>query len=306
MFTGGTVAAYPAPRRVTVAICTYRRPSVSATLASVAAQLLPTGVVVDVVVADNDTEPSAKPTVEAAAAELALTCRYVHAPARNISVARNACMDHAAGDLLAFIDDDEVASPGWLAALLARMEVTGADAVLGPAEASYPSGAPPWVATADLHSTRPPITDTGAIRTGYTCNVLLRSDAFAGRRFDVALGRSGGEDDVFFADAVRGGAVIAYAPDAIVADPVPMERARLGWLCRRAFRNGQTHARNVLAGGRNRGRALATAAAKAGACLLGAGATIWSPVRWRRLLVRGMLHLGACARYLGWRELQLY
>jgi succinoglycan biosynthesis protein ExoM len=221
---------------VDVAVCTYRRASLDATLTSIAAQELPSGVSLRVIVADNDTTPSARAMVADAAARLNLRCCYVHAPSRNISIARNACLDQAAAGLLAFIDDDEIASPGWIAALLARMDETGADAVLGQAIASYPAEAPAWAAAADLHSTRPPITETGAIRTGYTCNVLLRLDAFAGQRFDLALGRSGGEDDMFFASAVRRGVRIAFAPDAVVADPVPLTRARLGWLCRRSFR----------------------------------------------------------------------
>lgn len=291
---------------VDVAVCTFRRDSLTATLESIAGQKSPAGLAMQVIVADNDEEPSARERTQAAAARLGLDLEYVHAPARNISVARNACLDRGTAPLLAFIDDDEIASPGWLAALVARLEETGADAVLGPARASYPADVPGWVRRADLHSTRPPITETGAIRTGYTCNVLLRRAAFDGARFDPALGRTGGEDDVFFADAVRRGAVIAYAPDAVVDDPVPPARATLRWLCRRSFRNGQTHARNRIAAGARRPAALAVAAAKAGACAAGALAVLPSGPRWRRLAVRGMLHLGACARYLGWRELRLY
>lgn len=293
-------------RSVDVAICTYRRATVEATLRSVAAQRLPAGLAMRVIVADNDVTDSARELVTSVAAALGLALRYVHAPARNISIARNACLDAAEAPLLAFIDDDEHAAPGWLAALVARLDETGADAVLGPARASYPADAPAWASRADLHSTRPPYTETGAIRTGYTCNVLLRRAAFDGRRFDVDLGRSGGEDDVFFAGAVRQGARIAYAPDAVVDDPVPPARLRLGWLCRRSFRNGQTHARNRLAAGASRPGLLASAAGKAGLCFAAAAVSLPSPARWRSLTVRGMLHLGACARYLGRRDLQLY
>lgn len=291
---------------VDVAVCTYRRESLEDTLASLAAQVLPPGVALRVIVADNDEAPSARARAEAAAARLRLDLRYVHAPARNISVARNACLDAAEGALLAFIDDDERATPNWIAALLDRLSETGADAVLGPAVACYPADAPAWAVRADLHSTRPPIIDTAAIRTGYSCNVLLRLAAFAGLRFDPALGRSGGEDDLFFAEAVRRGARIAYAPAAIVDDPVPPARLDLRWLLRRSFRNGQTYARTRLADGAGRARLAPVAAAKAALCLAGAGVTLWSPVRWRRLAVRGALHLGACARYAGREDLQLY
>ena len=56
--------------------------------------------------------------VEASAERNSLQITYVHAPARNISRARNACLALATAPLIAFIDDDEVASPQWLAALM--------------------------------------------------------------------------------------------------------------------------------------------------------------------------------------------
>lgn len=291
---------------IDVAVCTFRRPSLVETLQSIARQDLSASATVRVIVADNDEAPSAEGLARDAAARLGLDLRYVHAPRRNISVARNACLDHATAPLLAFIDDDEVASPGWLRALVARMEETGADAVLGPVTARYPDDAPAWVRHADLHSTRPPVTKAGAIRTGYAGNVLLRRASFGGRRFDLDLGRTGGEDDAFFAAAVRDGAVIAYAPQALVDEPVAAARVTLAWLSRRSFRNGQTYARNQLEGGASRAAALALALGKAGLCLAGAALCAWSAVRWRRLLVRGMLHLGASAGLLGRRDLQLY
>jgi succinoglycan biosynthesis protein ExoM len=57
--------------------------------------------------------------------------------ARNISVARNACLDAATAPLVAFIDDDEVASPEWLVALVGTWESSNADVVLGPVQALY-------------------------------------------------------------------------------------------------------------------------------------------------------------------------
>lgn len=258
------------------------------------------------IVADNDETPSARDRVIAAAAALGIACHYVHAPSRNISIARNACLDHSTAPLLAFIDDDECASPVWMAALLARLDATGAAAVLGPANASYPDDAPRWAAIADLHSTHPVVLADGLIRTGYSCNVLLRRQPFGAQRFDPALGRSGGEDDVFFAEAVRRGLTIAYAPDAVVEDPVPFSRLTIGWLARRAFRNGQTYARNRLADGIGRWRALLVAALKGGYCFVRAAVALPSPAAWRLHFVRGMLHVGACARYLGRRDLQLY
>ena len=110
---------------VTIGICTYRRASVVDTIVSLAAQILPPKTSLRVVVADNDSEPEARDRVFAAAAEWAVDVTYIHAPARNICIARNACLEAATGDWVAFLDDDETASPGWLGALLTEAVEVG-------------------------------------------------------------------------------------------------------------------------------------------------------------------------------------
>ena len=62
--------------------------------------------------------------------------------AANISIARNACLEHSRGELLVFIDDDETATPEWLASLVAKMDESGADVVLGPVKAIYGTPTP--------------------------------------------------------------------------------------------------------------------------------------------------------------------
>jgi succinoglycan biosynthesis protein ExoM len=289
---------------VDVCLCTFRRDGVVDTLASLAAQRLPAGTTMRVVVADNDDTPSARDRVIAAGKGLDL--HYVHAPARNISVARNACLDGVTAPLIAFVDDDEIAPPGWLAALLKEMEKTGAPIVLGPVQAQYGPGLPRWVAEADLHSTAPAIRADGTIDTGYSCNVLLRADVVTGARFDLALGRSGGEDDVFFSRLFRQGCEIAFAPDATLFETVPAGRATLRWLARRWFRNGQTYAAvRIAADDRPAGLAI-RAGAKALAYGVAALAQGWSRARWRRAVIHGALHIGVVSRVLGKRELELY
>lgn len=291
--------------KVDICICTFRRVSVVDTLRSVAAQDVAAGVIGAVIVADNDERPSAHDMVLEVGNELSLPIRYVHAPARNISVARNACLDAATAPLLAFLDDDEVASPGWLSALLATMAAEDAPIVLGPVRALYTADTPAWLSLADQHSTAPARRRDGTIDTGYSCNVLFRHAAVGDARFDPRLGRTGGEDDVFFNRLHRAGNRIAFAAEAWVEEPVPAHRARLGWLLRRSFRNGQTFGR--IQGERGRGGvAVVTAVAKAAVCGAGAAATCWSQSRWRRAAVRGALHVGVVAQALGKSDLELY
>ncbi len=296
-------------RSIDICVCTFRRAELEATLRSIAGVERPVGYEVGVVVADNDDRPTAAPLVERMASALGLPIKYRHCPARNISIARNGCLDASDADFVAFIDDDETASSEWLTRLVHRMEATGADAVLGPVRAGYAPDAPGWMRAGDFHSTFPVVVG-GEIRTGYTCNVLIRTAApsIAGRRFSLARGQSGGEDTQFFDEVYRAGGRIDYAPDAWVDEFVTRERATLGWLIRRRFRAGQTHGR--LIGARAKGlpavRHLALASSKLAYCLAAAALAAWNPIRRNRNLLRGMLHLGVLSGLAGGRELSLY
>jgi succinoglycan biosynthesis protein ExoM len=276
------------------------------TLVSLAAQALAPGVTIRAIVCDNDVERSARDLVEATAAQLGLPALYVHAPAKNISIARNACLDAATAPLVAFIDDDEVADPRWLQALLDAQAQSGADVVFGLVRAVYGAGLPAWTAQADLHSTPSPVRRDGAIASGYTCNVLMRREAVGGQRFDLALGRSGGEDTVFFHRLGRAGARFAFAEDALVLDPVPQARARTSWLLKRSFRAGQTHALLLLDSGANRAANLLIAAGKLAYCGLDTMLHAFSPAAWRRRIVRAALHAGVVSRLAGLGAIELY
>ena len=283
---------------VDICICTFRRPFLAETLRSVAALAIE-GVDVRVIIADNDTTPSARDLVEAAQQGFPWPITYLHAPAANICIARNACLDAAAGDYVAFIDDDETVSPQWLAQLLAKAQQSGADAVLGPVHAVYDPHTPEWMVRGDFHSTLP-VVSNGAIRTGYTCNVLIRrAEPFAALRFDLALGKSGGEDTDYFYRLTSLGGTIAQATDALVYEPVPTDRAAMAWLIRRRLRMGQTH--GMLIGGA-RLPAAAIAMAKAGYCVIMTGMTAFSPIDRRKNLLRAVLHMGVLGGIMGVRQ----
>ncbi|PRD42541.1 glycosyl transferase family A [Phyllobacterium phragmitis] len=301
--------------RIDIGVCTYRRTELEATLRSLGKQALPENCRVRVIVSDNDVEPSAKERIAKLAPALPFELRYIHSPASNISIARNACLDASDGDFIAFIDDDETASEDWLAYLLTTAQDTDADAVLGPVQASYGKDAPRWMSKGDFHSTFP-VWIGGEIRTGYTCNVLLRraSPSVAGRRFSLALGRSGGEDTQYFSELHEAGGKIAYAPEAWMHEPVPEGRARFSWLCKRRFRVGQTHGRLLSRKATGAGlskqlvlsKQVGLATAKACYSFAAALVTAFSPVHRNRSLLRGVMHAGVVSGLMGIREIQQY
>lgn len=309
----------PIPLRdeVLIGICTFRRPELAATLDSLV-RLDPCGLPVAVAIADNDAAPSARARVQDIAASHPLPITYLHAPRANISIARNALLDHARTTgtrLLVYLDDDETVEPGWLAELVRRWRDepdrdTGAGVVMGPVRAAYLPGAPGWMARARIHDTLPVIRADGTVTSGYTCNTLidLADPATRDLRFDLARGRSGGEDTAFFADFLAAGGRIAFAPDAIVHETVPPDRASLAWLLRRRYRMGQTHA-SLIARNRSRtarfkaaGLATAKAAACGGLALLGGVRPAWR----NRQIMRAALHIGAAAYLAGAPQVELY
>ncbi|WP_375597149.1 glycosyltransferase [Devosia sp. Naph2] len=290
---------------IDICVCTFRRPFLSETLASLA-QLSTGNLSVRVIVADNDETPSARALVEATAALMPHAVTYLHAPARNISVARNACLDAASADFVAFIDDDELASADWLRALLQVAMSDNLDAVFGPVQAIYDTLAPAWMRRGDFHSTVPVFVD-GTIRTGYTCNVLIRRRApLDALRFRTELGQSGGEDTEYFHRFFGLGGRLGYAPKALVTEPVPVDRARFWWLARRKLRSGQTHGSWLMATQQGGLTAMGTAGAKALACLGLAIVSAASPWRWRQQVLRAVLHCGVVTGLAGVRHTQIY
>lgn len=294
---------------IDIGICTFRRPELRETLMSLFALVVPAGADIRLIVADNDAQPSAKPLVDELRGLSPHEITYVHCPKGNISIARNACLAESTGDFLAFIDDDEAASPGWLFELYTAARDTGADAVLGPVRAIYDSKSPEWMRAGDFHSTMP-VWVRGEIITGYTCNVLLdmHSPHIAGRRFDLALGQSGGEDTQFFTAMTEAGGRIAFASGALLEEPVPAKRASLEWLAKRRFRSGQTHGRLVAEKHPGAGRLpqAGLAVSKFAFCSLCSLATAFSAVRRNRYALRAALHAGAVSGIFGVREIRQY
>ncbi len=292
------------PTQIDVLVCTFRREEVTKTLRSLDAQRLPDGITLQIIVADNDETPSAQKRVEAAAREMTTPVRYLHAPARNISIARNACLEAATGDWVAFIDDDEFAPEEWIANLMAA--VGKEDGAFGPAIAEYAETAPKWMAALNVHSNIPERRGD-SVETGHTCNALLRwkDTPWQAERFDLARGRTGGEDTEFFFRLRLRGAAYALADKAIVTEPVAPSRLRLSWLLKRKYRQGQSYA-VAGDGALARVKLGVLALGKVGVCLIAGLATSWSEERRMFWLLRGAMHVGVISGCLSLKQPELY
>jgi succinoglycan biosynthesis protein ExoM len=280
---------------VDICICTHGRTSLVETLISLASQDVQ-GARMRAIVADNDVHPHRRSETEALGAKLQLDIRYVHAPAHNISVARNACLDAADCDWIAFIDDDEVATPTWLTELLKAR--TGRDIVFGVSQATYGPDTAKWMRSGDFHSNR--LKGRDQPWNGYTANVLINRQFCESRRlrFDPLMGKTGGEDTFFFYQANRAGARFGYAPDAVVTEFTEPSKASLRWLLLRRFRSGQTHEFILRKEGKSVSGALAAVAKVAWSISAAAVLSPW-PSRAAAHLLRSAIHAGVVAGALG-------
>jgi succinoglycan biosynthesis protein ExoM len=230
--------------RVDICIATFKRPILlEGLLRDMLAQQLPAGVSTHIIVVDNDPLESARAVV-AGFQESSVSLEYLTQPEQNIALTRNCALEHSQGDLIALIDDDESAPPGWLAALLTTMERYGADAVLGPVTGIVPRSAPQWIIRGRFFEA--PLLRTGTrvhVQVGGTGNALLKASAVRGKvAFDARYGLTGCEDTDFFHRLCRRNAVLVWCQEAVLTEHVPPHRLTMRWLLSRGFRGGQRYA----------------------------------------------------------------
>jgi succinoglycan biosynthesis protein ExoM len=229
--------------RISVIIPTQRRPGPLGLAArSVIAQagIDPAGV--ELIVADNDQVPSAQALAQQLAAAAPFPVVYVHEPLAGVANVRNAAMAAARGELIAFLDDDEEAPPGWLAGLLSGLSQFEADAVFGPVKGRAPAALTRHRAYLERFFSRLGPAKAQVLDGHYGCgNSLVRRAAMPDPHQPFAKIRNhiGGEDDLLFQTMAASGARFAWAPDAWVwEDPAP-ERLNLRYAIARAFAYGQ-------------------------------------------------------------------
>jgi hypothetical protein len=228
---------------VAVLIPTMRRPeSLARALRSVFAQAGVEERLVEIVVVDNDPEASARKTVEALKTASPWPVVYVHEPRPGVATARNTGLRATSAPLIAFLDDDEAATPHWLAGLLAALEQHEADAVFGPIAGRVPDGVVRHRRYLEDFFSRTGPASSGPIEDAYGCgnSLLLRATALSGPApFDAGADQTGGEDDVLFSGLKARSGRFAWAADALVYEYAPAHRARLGYVLKRAFAYGQ-------------------------------------------------------------------
>ena len=283
------------PQRVAICVSSYRRPErLHALLGALDGQRFD-GLVGErpdlvVVVADNDAAQSALAVCEDARRWLSSPLRYATEPRKGIPFARNATL-RAAGDAdwIAFIDDDEIPEPTWLATLLRVQRETQADVVTGPVVPRFEREPGPWIVDGGFFGSRRMPTGS-RLESAYTNNALLRARSLDPefQHFDERFTFGVGEDAELFSRLASRGARIVWADEAVVYESIPVERATLRWLVRRGFAVG-TAVTHIARCRRGRLRSAVEAISHAAWCLAkGLGLAALGVFAGRIVQVRGL------------------
>ena len=252
---GATDTAYPAPAmRLTAIVPTHNRPDVlRQCLETLAAQDIEPSAL-EVVVVDDGSPSDIAAVVAGVSDHGAIEMRCERQELTGLNGARNRGASVARGDVLAFLDDDTLVSPGWAATLLRAFEREPCAAVGGKVELQLAGPEPEWLTTrryylAEYDLGSEPFWLDGdlvdgrdALPVGANCAVR-RSD------FDVVGGFRSGLDRIkdslvsngdteFFRRLRAVGGRLRYEPDARVVHCVPADRLTVEYFAKRHHAQG--------------------------------------------------------------------
>lgn len=229
---------------VTVAVATYRRARLLAqTLQGLTRQDYPAELY-ELLVLDNNS-PDDTRAVVASFAGAPHPPKHMLETQQGANFARNRALAEAAGDIIAYADDDIIVADDWLARLVepfANDQAHRIGAVGGEVIPEFPDGCPDWVRS--FHGPLAMRPDAGPVsprQIPMSANLAFRRDAL--RRaggWDTKVGRMGGR--IFGGDENgpisrirRAGLEVWFAPAAKVRHQMPAGRTTLRYVMRHAF-----------------------------------------------------------------------
>lgn len=254
--------------RLSVVICTRNRAGyLRDCLASLAAMGLDGS---ELLVVDNGSTDDTASVAAEAASQLS-SLRYVYEGHPGLSHARNAGIEHATGEIIAYLDDDALVTKGWRQALLAAYDDPEIAGVAGRVQLRWRGARPEWLVprletwyAGYDKGDQPRLLEAHEYPFG--ANMSVRHDVatavggFAVELGYVGRGLIGSEEREFFRRVHDKGGALAYVPEALVYHQIGDARLTRRWLLRRTFSQGRADARMELREGMARRALLAEGA----------------------------------------------
>jgi glycosyltransferase involved in cell wall biosynthesis len=221
-------------------------------LQTLAPQTPPPGGMEIVVVDDGSREPIAAALAASSAGETPV--RWIRQSGGGLNAARNRGIREARGEIIAFLDDDTLVSPGWAAAVHDGFERERCDALGGRITLELGAQLPRWLTEKRLsYLSRYDLGDAPREVRGpplpFGANFALARGVLASvGTFQAGLDRVGGSlssngEIELLTRVIASGGRIVYWPQAAVAHRVPAERLTKPWFRRRAFAQGVSDVR---------------------------------------------------------------
>jgi glycosyltransferase involved in cell wall biosynthesis len=205
----------------------------------------------EILVIDNASTDTTRAVVEARLSDPRL--RYVHESTLGLSAARNRGAQESQAPILAYLDDDAIATPQWLSHLVKSYEqddklaIAGGKVTLIWTDGMMP---PSWLSEAlagnlgayDLGNQIVAIEQPGLTPRGLNYSIRRTFlDQVGG--FDLKLGRVGknllSNEELHMTElALDRGWHVTYLPEALVAHHVAPERVKQAWFLERGWWQG--------------------------------------------------------------------
>jgi succinoglycan biosynthesis protein ExoM len=285
-------------KHITICVCTYRRPELLKSLLEDLREQETCGLFTySILIVDNDHQRSAQHVVSEFANAQVVRIEYCVEPGQNIALARNKAVEHANGDFVVFIDDDESPIRRWLVTLFETCEKYNAHGVLGPVHPRYAETPPTWVVKGKFYDR--PTYPTGMVidwRKGRTGNTFLKREVFAGLEMPFRPEFRTGEDQDFFRRVIDKGYVFVWCNEAVAYEIVPATRWKRSILLKRALLRGHTSLAHPTFAVRD---IVTSAVAAPLYALMLPFALVAGQGRFMSILVRLFDHLGRLLGYVG-------
>ncbi len=255
-----------------VVITTFRRPrAVIAAAQSVLAQDAPPSF--ELIIVDNDPDGSGLKPARRLRAEAGFPVRVIHERRIGLHAARNAGVEAARGEFVAFLDDNQVVSPRWLKQLAEVQQTTQAGLVFGAVHVRMQRGASEHSEFYKAYFSRDPDHREGLIDQVYDCRCsLIRRDLLkkAGPFVLDAIEDRDAVDPALLRLRDHGPS-IAWAASAWVWQAPQREQLSLKYALRSAYNLSRECAKQAVVGGRRRLRSSALNLLSGAGLVLGAG-----------------------------------